>query len=239
MLDVLHRLRDEGNTVRVDFDYYQHSPVVWNNPPPGAVAFAAVSVGGLAPGAFRVEGWAKPKDGSAASQQYFARDIVVAPSAAAIEFYSPQNDHYFITAGVAEIARLDSGAQPGWRRTGQRFKVWLRPEDAPPGALAVYRFYAAGPGSHFYTLNAGECEWLKRIEQTLRTMSAAAGIPYLGWSYEGIAFYSMPGHALIRYAAFQRDTADKLITRPDGITPLDCADRRMWWTLTNLKPDPN
>src|SRR6266851_3211611 len=29
-----------GSTIHIDFDYYQYSPVVWNNPPPGAVAYA-------------------------------------------------------------------------------------------------------------------------------------------------------------------------------------------------------
>lgn len=181
-----------GGTVRVDFDYYQYAPVVWNNPPPGAVAFASVTVGGLPPGGFRVEAWAKPKDGNGGpSALYFTRDVTVAQAATAVEFYSPQKDHYFVTAGPEEIARLDSGAEPGWQRTGQRFKVWLRQEDAPAGAVPVCRFYASGPSSHFYTLNASECDWLKRFEQSQRALTQAAGLPYLGWSYEGVAFYSV------------------------------------------------
>ena len=181
-----------GNTVRIDFDYYQYSPVVWNNPPPGAVAFATVPVVGLPPGAFHIEGWAKAKDGTGGtSQLYFTRDFTVSQGATAVEFYSPQKDHYFVTAGPDEIQRLDAGIEPGWQRTGQRFKVWLRPEDAPVGAMPVCRFYAAGPSSHFYTLNAAECDWLKRLEQSGRAMAQAAGVAYLGWSYEGIAFYSV------------------------------------------------
>jgi len=179
------------DVIRVDFDYYPNSPTVWNNPPPGAVSLASVAIGGLAPGAFRIEGWAKPKSGGT-SQQYFARDIVVAPTASVVEFYSESKDHYFMTASPEEIARLDAGVEPGWQRSGQRFKVWLRAEGAPIGVMPVCRFYAAGPSSHFYTLNAGECEWLKQLEQMRRAQAAAQGQPFLDWGYEGIAFYSVP-----------------------------------------------
>jgi len=202
-----------GNVIRVDFDYYSHAPTVWNNPPPGAVSMAAVTIGGLAPGAFRIEGWARAKEGGD-SQQFFTRDVVVSRAATAIEFYSAEKDHYFVTAGQQEIARLDSGVEPGWQRTGQRFKVWLRQEDAPPGAVPVCRFYAAGPSSHFYTLRPGECEWLKRLEQQQRAAYSAIGLPFPGWGYEGIAFYSMPpqdnglcagGYAPV-YRSFNKDS---------------------------------
>jgi hypothetical protein len=179
-----------ANVIRIDFEYYSDAPTVWNNPPPGAVSLAAIAVGGLAPGALRIEGWAKAKKGGA-SQQYFVRDLVVASTASVIEFYSEAKDHYFMTASPEEIARLDGRAEPGWKRTGQRFKVWLRAEGAPIGVVPVCRFYAAGASSHFYTLNAGECEWLKRLEQSGRAQAAAQGQPFLGWGYEGIAFYSL------------------------------------------------
>jgi hypothetical protein len=180
-----------GNVIRIDFDYYSHSPTIWGNPPPGAVSLASIAIGGLAPGSYRLEGWGRAKD-TGVSGKYFERDLVVAPTAWVIEFYSPSKDHYFISASPEEIARLDSGAEPGWKRTGQRFKAWLRAEGAPVGVMPVCRFYAAGPSSHFYSANPADCDWLRQLEQMQRMQAQAAGQPFLGWGYEGTAFYSLP-----------------------------------------------
>ncbi len=180
-----------GSVVRVDFDYYSHSPVLWGNPPPGAVPLATIGVSGLAPGRYQLEGWGRAKD-TGLSDRYFVRDLVVAPTAWVIEFYSPEKDHYFLSASPEEIARLDSGAEPGWKRTGQRFKAWLRPEGAPVGVMPVCRFYAAGPSSHFYSLNPSDCDWLRQLEQMQRMQAQDAGKQFLGWGYEGTAFYSLP-----------------------------------------------
>ena len=179
-----------GNVIRVDFDYYSHSPTIWNNPPPGAVSFAGVKVAGVAPGLYHVEGWGRAKD-TGVTERYFTRDIVVAQTAWVIEYYNVALDHYFITANPNDIAQLDSGAAPGWKRTGLRFKAWLRAEDASIGAMPVCRFYAAGPASHFYSANPGDCDFLRQLEQTQRGQAQAAGQPFLGWSYEGTAFYSL------------------------------------------------
>ncbi len=41
------------------------------------------------------------------------------------------------------------------------------------------------------------------------------------------------------YPTFLRDTANKLIAKPYvGTTPLDCADKRMWWTLAHVPARP-
>ena len=199
-----------GNVVRIDFDYYSHSPVLWGNPPPGAVPLGSVGVSGLAPGHYQLEGWGRAKD-TGMSERYFARDLVIAPTAWVIEFYSPEKDHYFMTASSEEIARLDSGAEPGWKRTGKRFKAWLSPEGAPVGVMPVCRFYAAGPSSHFYSANPADCDWLKQLEQMQRMQAQDAGKPFLGWGYEGTAFYSLapqngvcPGGMTAVYRAYNK-----------------------------------
>jgi hypothetical protein len=88
-------------------------------------------------------------------------------------------DHIFLTARPSEIAALDSGAVPGWVRTG--VELWVH--DSPgPDLVPVCRFYSAAyapRSSHFYTADASEC-------------AAVKGNP--DWIYEGTAFYAqMPG----------------------------------------------
>ncbi|MBP8297295.1 MAG: hypothetical protein KAX84_14375 [Burkholderiales bacterium] len=82
-----------------------------------------------------------------------------------IEFHNTMLDHYFITADPNEAAAIDGGsAGPGWVRTGSTFKSG--------GPARVCRFYGSididpatgqrrGPNSHFYTIEAGECAWVK------------------------------------------------------------------------------
>lgn len=75
-----------------------------------------------------------------------------------VEYYNLALDHYFITAIPAEIAALDSGAQPGWGRTGQTFKAFaIGSSGGGPTASPVCRFFAPGPATHFYSAIAGEC----------------------------------------------------------------------------------
>ena len=81
------------------------------------------------------------------------------------EFHNTMLDHYFITADPNEAAAIDGGAAgPGWMRTGSTFKSG--------GPARVCRFYGSididpatglrrGPNSHFYTIDAGECAWVK------------------------------------------------------------------------------
>jgi hypothetical protein len=174
-----------GNVIRVDFEYLGTFGAA---PPPGTTTFASVRVGALPPGRYSIEGWAKPTTGGA-SEKFFTRDFTTAPQAYVVEFYHEVLDHYFVSVMPDEIALLDAGGQGGWKRTGQRFQAWARFHDAPPGAVPVCRFYAKGPNSHFYTGDARECEQLKQLEKGERAI--ASDKPYLGWAYEGIAFYAL------------------------------------------------
>jgi photosystem II stability/assembly factor-like uncharacterized protein len=109
------------------------------------------------------------------------------PTIDVVEFYNTILDHYFITGGTAEIAFIESGgAGPGWSRTGDQFKAYGSPT---AGSQPVCRFYGSweidpatglrrGPNSHFYTMNAAECEYVKQTNQAL--------------VYEGIAFHALP-----------------------------------------------
>lgn len=75
----------------------------------------------------------------------------------AIEFYNPAFGHYFITAGVEEIAKLDSGAIAGWQRTGEAFSVYVATDS---GRAGVCRFFAefGTVSSHFYAPRGLGCE---------------------------------------------------------------------------------
>lgn len=85
--------------------------------------------------------------------------------------------HYFMTAFPDEIAAIDTGAIPGWTRTGYSFKV--QTEAASSAYVPVCRFYSIGVtrGSHFYTGDAGECSGLKGDAN---------------WKYEADAFFAQP-----------------------------------------------
>jgi len=74
-----------------------------------------------------------------------------------IEYYAPSLDHYFMaTEAQADIAALDSGAIPGWIRTGQTFRALL---GTAVGASPVCRFYIppAYGDSHFFSASVDEC----------------------------------------------------------------------------------
>jgi probable HAF family extracellular repeat protein len=77
--------------------------------------------------------------------------------AAAVEYYYPVFDHYFVTANPAEIFALDGGAHPGWARTGQSFNVYT---NALLESSSVCRLFGTAFGalsSHFYSSDPGEC----------------------------------------------------------------------------------
>lgn len=178
-----------GNVVRVDFDYYGDAPV-GSTAPAGSTSFASITMPSLQPGSYRVEGWGRPKSGGDPGH-YFTRNFTVASTVPVVEFYSEGLDHYFLAATAEEIAMLDRGAQGDWKRTGQSFKGWARASDASPWARPVCRFYAKGPNSHFFTGDDAECQYLKTLEQQQRADASARGEPFLGWQYEGIAFYAL------------------------------------------------
>jgi hypothetical protein len=104
-------------------------------------------------------------------------ELTAPPSglARAVEFYNAAFGHYFITANPAEIANLDSGATPGWARTGESFNVYAT---GASGLAGVCRFLGVFPpkSSHFYAPMGLGCEALLPSSPV--------------WQYEGIVFYS-------------------------------------------------
>ena len=207
------RVTQNGNVIRVDFDYLGNAPV-GGPTPSGTTSYAAARLPSLAPGTYTVEGWGRDKSTGAAAERYFTQAFTVASSVPIVEYYAESNDHYFITGAPGDIALLDNGGMGGWKRTGLAFKGWLRMGDAPPGAKAVCRFYAKGPNSHFYTGNAGDCEYLKALESQQRAAAEARGEPFLGWAFENIAFYALvpengqcPGGTTAVYRAYNNRAA--------------------------------
>ena len=196
-----------GNVVRIDFEH--HPTPSSGELPPGSAAFATVAIPGMAPGTYQVEAWGKLRGSSAAATRQFTQAFAVANEAQVVEFYADALDHYFVSAGASEIAQLDSGAQPGWKRTGQTWKAWVREADAPANAKPVCRFYARGPNSHFYTANQLECDALKALEQKQRSEASSARRTFTGWGFEGVAFWALvpqdgacPGDSLPVYRSY-------------------------------------
>jgi len=80
-----------------------------------------------------------------------------APTVTVVEYYWAARDHYFITAGAAEIAALDAAPPGGWVRTGKTFKAFVAPQST---SSAVCRFYIPPEfgDSHYYGRGTVECE---------------------------------------------------------------------------------
>jgi predicted dienelactone hydrolase len=79
-----------------------------------------------------------------------------------IEYYSASLDHYFITAFPEEAAMLDEGVVvPGWKRTGFGFRAWKAGSGPGSDACRFFGTPGRGPNSHFYTINAAECDKVK------------------------------------------------------------------------------
>ena len=94
----------------------------------------------------------------------------------AVEFHHAEFDHYFVTTIPDEIAKLASGAFPGWRPTGASFNVHPA-SGAPAGSAIVCRFFStafAPRSSHFYTPSATECAGVKNNRD---------------WTFEGEVFH--------------------------------------------------
>ena len=110
---------------------------------------------------------------------------ITTPADTVVEYYNPDLEHYFITAGAGEQAFIDSGGVGRWLRTGVTFKSG--------GSAQVCRFYGNGtknpvtgniygPNSHFYTADPGECDALKK--QFSATNKS--------WSFESLDFRTTP-----------------------------------------------
>ena len=107
--------------------------------------------------------------------------VVGSSGANVLEFYNTNLDHFFITADASEAAAIDNGsAGPGWSRTGYNFKSG--------GNTAVCRFYGSqspGPNSHFYTVDASECAYLKQLQASTPDTEKR-------WNFESLDFDSTP-----------------------------------------------
>jgi len=91
-----------------------------------------------------------------------------------IEYYNASLDHYFITAFADEAAMLDAGVLvPGWTRTGYTFHSWKSGTGPGNEACRFYGSPGSGINSHFYTINAAECDGVKANPD---------------WTFEGLAF---------------------------------------------------
>jgi len=103
-----------------------------------------------------------------------AEENTLAGTQIATEFYEADFNHYFNTDDEVETRLLVDGIfGDAWHRTFEFFRVWTTPG---PGRLPVCRLFSASFGtlsSHFYTLNANECQF------------RAAN----GWVLESSAFY--------------------------------------------------
>ncbi|HLX23375.1 MAG TPA: hypothetical protein VKR38_08540, partial [Usitatibacter sp.] len=88
------------------------------------------------------------------------------------EWVNDITGHYFLAADSNDANALESGAAgPGWHRTPNSFHAYTT---ASQLGTPIYRFYGAGPNSHFYTGEAGEL--------------AAVRDPNSGWFDEGVKF---------------------------------------------------
>ena len=92
-----------------------------------------------------------------------------------MEFYNDYVNRFFLTAYAQEASAIEQGAAgPGWRRSGMLFKAY---DNAAVSGHPVCRFQSPGLNSHFYTIDAGEC-------QLVASNSA--------WIFEGSAFRALP-----------------------------------------------
>jgi serine protease len=112
--------------------------------------------------------------------------LLSVPKVAVIEFYNQALDHYFIAAATQpDVPALDSGAIPGWARTGRTFNGY---PGAESGLANVCRFYIppAKGNSHFYSASTTECD---AIYDAAYNASDPAHATYTGFVYEtGAAF---------------------------------------------------
>jgi predicted dienelactone hydrolase len=90
-----------------------------------------------------------------------------------IEYLNASLGHYFMTADPSDAAILDAGLIPGWTRTGFDFKSWTVDSGIGFPACRFFGTPGVGPNTHFFSINADECNKLHADPQ---------------WTYEGIAF---------------------------------------------------
>ena len=103
------------------------------------------------------------------------------PKVPVIEYYNASLGHYFMAAASQpDVPALDSGAIPGWARTGLTFNAYAGGQS---GLAGVCRFYIppAKGNSHFYTVSASECS---AIYDAAYNAGNPAHATYAGFVYE-------------------------------------------------------
>jgi hypothetical protein len=101
--------------------------------------------------------------------------LVEVAKAAAIEYFHAESGHYFVTASVDEIAKLDNGTFTGWTRTGQLFNVGTA---GSADSVPVCRFFTVAfppSSSHFYAPRGLGCE---------------GALVNADWQFEGDVFFA-------------------------------------------------
>jgi len=108
------------------------------------------------------------------------------PKVAVIEYFNASLNHFFIAAASQpDVPALDSGAIPGWTRTGRTFNAYAASQS---GLAGVCRFYIppAKGNSHFYSVSAAECN---AIYAAATNPAHPGHATYVGFVYEtGAAF---------------------------------------------------
>jgi carboxyl-terminal processing protease len=116
-----------------------------------------------------------------------------------LDFPLSPGGQFFYSADPGEQVFVDSGGAGRFKRTGNAFLAG--------GATPLCRFYGSvtpGPNSHFYTVDAGECNALKAAQITPKPATIQQ------WNYEGNGFNgTAPGL-----------TASGKPTCPIGTTPV-------------------
>jgi len=98
-----------------------------------------------------------------------------------VDFPGSPGGHFFYSSDPAEQAAVDGGAAGAFARTGRQFRTG--------GTKPVCRFYgsiAPGPNSHFFTVDADECNALRAAQATPTPTTVQQ------WNYEGTAYLTTP-----------------------------------------------
>ncbi|MBK8742748.1 MAG: DUF1566 domain-containing protein [Betaproteobacteria bacterium] len=99
------------------------------------------------------------------------------------DFPNSPGGHFFYTSEAAEQAAVDAGAAGNFVRTGRLFLTG--------GTAAVCRFYGSitpGPNSHFFTVDAAECNALIAAQVTPTPTTVQQ------WNYEGLPYSTTPAN---------------------------------------------
>lgn len=134
------------------------------------------------------------------------------PAVRLTEYFNVHLNHYFLSSSDVENGVIDSGgAGPGWSRTGQAFRTI--PADYCWGTSPVFRFYAPGANSHFFTVHNEECGFLRKSDP--------------GWIFEAEAFGALrpedgqcPANTVALYRLYNNrwmhnDSNHRFVSRPE------------------------